>query len=652
MNSPIHKIVLAAVILATSLRAGSPPDKAVASIASDHAIYEGSINLGFKTNDVYTDANFSIVAPLWSTLGTNGTLGGGALFLEPYSSWGEKGEIATSLGLGFRYLFNNQPISALRHPKKGQASFFEEGVAIGGSFFVDSLHTESDNDFWQLGVGAEIATRYVEFRGNYYIPQTGRKLAERKTFNETITKSQTTDRSVTSAGSPYDDGNGYLVQDLTTSILSTTQTTTTTLKHILSRYEEGMKGWDLEMALLVPYVDQWADVKLIGGYFHLENQPFGPQTGGTGPVKGWKAGVEVRPVPALAVTGMWYEDKRFLGVDWIVGARMEIPFEFGDIGDGKNFWSRIGDAFRPRRRHLVERLAEPVRRQNAAIKTGTSETQSTQQTGSQTHTNVQVISQSSQHIILGPGPSGTDFQYSTSGSLSVAAPDGNGGTSTQIVSGSLYINRIGNTLFVPTNGGSNLLFPSAPPLSNVQTVTPPTQHLTVSDNLFIGGASTLNSVITLSQQLTNPSLSNAVLNSGTLTISNPQTTGPGLIISGGTITGGANNSGGIPTGSGTLNLGGGSLVVSNPGNTGSVLSFNGQTGGTVINTGILPTLHIGSGSPFTFPTSSTASSVTFGNNVQIGGVSVPSGTYPITGGVITVGGAPVTLFGSTITAAP
>jgi outer membrane murein-binding lipoprotein Lpp len=52
MNSPIHKIVLAAIILATSLRAGSAPDKAVASIASDHAIYEGSINLGFKTNDV------------------------------------------------------------------------------------------------------------------------------------------------------------------------------------------------------------------------------------------------------------------------------------------------------------------------------------------------------------------------------------------------------------------------------------------------------------------------------------------------------------------------------------------------------------------------------------------------------------------------
>ncbi len=417
MNPPSFRFVFASLLTAVTLHAGTVPDKAVTTIAEDHAIYEGSINAGFKTNDVYTDANFSILAPVWSTLGKNGTLGGGMMFLEPYTSWGDNSEVATSLGLGFRYLFNDQSVNALRKPQKGQAGFFEEGVAIGSSFFVDSLHTEANNDFWQLGVVAEIATRYMEVRGNYYIPQTGRKLAERKTFDETRTSTQTTNRSVTSAGSPYDDGQGYLVQDLTTSVFSSTRTTTTTLRHILSRYEQGMKGWDLEMALLVPYLDQWADVKLIGGYFHLENQPFGPQTGGTGPVKGWKTGVEVRPVPALAVTGMWYEDKRFLGADWIVGARLEIPFELGDIGDGKSFWSRIGDAFHPRRRHLVERLAEPVRRQNAAIKTGTSETQSTQQTASQTHTNVQVISQSSQHIILGPGPSGTDFHYLSSGSL-------------------------------------------------------------------------------------------------------------------------------------------------------------------------------------------------------------------------------------------
>jgi len=33
--------------------------------------------------------------------------------LEPYTSWGEQGEIAASLGLSFRHLFNDQPLSKL-----------------------------------------------------------------------------------------------------------------------------------------------------------------------------------------------------------------------------------------------------------------------------------------------------------------------------------------------------------------------------------------------------------------------------------------------------------------------------------------------------------------------------------------------------------
>ena len=48
---------------------------------------------------------------------------------------------------------------------------------------------------------------------------------------------------------------------------------------------------------------------------------------------------------------------------------MVMPFEMGDLGDGKGMWGRIRDALAPRRRHLVERMAEPVHRQNAAIRT-------------------------------------------------------------------------------------------------------------------------------------------------------------------------------------------------------------------------------------------------------------------------------------------
>ncbi|MEZ0386431.1 MAG: hypothetical protein ACAI34_05160, partial [Verrucomicrobium sp.] len=144
------------------------------------------------------------------------------------------------------------------------------------------------------------------------------------------------------------------------------------IDRLFRRYEEGMEGWDAEVAVLVPGLDKYFDLRLIGGYYSFDNQPFGPQTGGTGNVEGFKAGVEVRPVPAVILTGTWYEDDRLTGSDWTAGVQLQLPFELGDIGDGKGFWSRIGDSFKPRRRHLVERMAEPVHRQNAAIKVANS----------------------------------------------------------------------------------------------------------------------------------------------------------------------------------------------------------------------------------------------------------------------------------------
>ena len=129
---------------------------------------------GVKANDVYTDGNVFFTVPIWSTIGRDGTLGGDYIFLEPYSSLGEQGEVATSLGLSWRHLFSDEPVAALH--KQGMAKFLEEGWFVGGNVFVDMLDTQHNNNFWQVGVGAEAGTRYFEVRGNYYIPMTGEKL--------------------------------------------------------------------------------------------------------------------------------------------------------------------------------------------------------------------------------------------------------------------------------------------------------------------------------------------------------------------------------------------------------------------------------------------------------------------------------------------
>lgn len=375
-------------LLSTFVALGLPPVAAIGGpiehkapspdLAPAHPMYLGTLTTGLKTSDAYTDGHFSIVAPLYSTLGAEGTLDGSLIFLEPYISYGEGGEIASSLGLGFRHLFGSQPLSALTGQNNALAGFLDEGVFVGASVFVDMLDTEANNQFWQLGVGLEAGTRYLEIRGNYYIPLSDKQLAEETRTRETFSSSRSRSSShLTGAGDPYATGNS-IAQDATFTTRTTTTTYTTTIERLFRRYEEGMEGWDAEVALLVPGLDRYFDVRAIGGYYSFDNQPFGPQQGGTGNLEGWKAGLEIRPVPAVILTGTWYEDDRLTGSDWTVGVQLQIPFEAGDLGDGKTFFSRIGDAFKPRRRHLAERLAEPVRRQNAAVKLASSVETSTQ----------------------------------------------------------------------------------------------------------------------------------------------------------------------------------------------------------------------------------------------------------------------------------
>lgn len=342
---------------------GTPPPDARSALVIESWSLPGILGGGVKSNDSYTDGSFFLTYPAYSSIGREGLLAGDVIFIEPYSSWGEQGEVVASLGLGWRHLFTTQSTSAITHHDGHQAGFLEEGAFIGANLFVDMLDTQFDNRFWQLGFGLEAGTRYLEARANYYLPLTDRQLAEEIRTKESVTSSTT----VPTYDEPFATGH-TIQQDVTL----TTFATTTTIERLFRRYEDGMEGWDAELALLLPWVDRWMDVKLMAGYYAFDNQPFGPQAGGAGNVEGWKAGLEVRPVPAVVLNATWYEDDRLTGGDWMAGVRLELPFEAGDLGDGKGLWGRLRDAFRPRRRHLAERMAEPVRRQNAAIKISSS----------------------------------------------------------------------------------------------------------------------------------------------------------------------------------------------------------------------------------------------------------------------------------------
>lgn len=320
----------------------------------------GLMGGGIKGNDAYVEGSLFLTWPFYSTIGRDGSAGGSIWLIEPYVSTGEGPETATSLGLAWRHLFSHQPIDAIALDSKSRsAGLLEEGIFVGANLFADLLDTQYDNLFWQLGGGLEFGTRYFEVRTNYYLP-----LSDPQEAEFTLRKEGPTRRVDTYYSDPYASGHG-IEQDLHRGLFEITPY----LERLFRVKESGMEGWDAEAAILVPWVDRWMDVRIIPGYYSFENQPFGPQSAGTGKTEGWKAGLEARPVPALALQATWYEDERFVGGDWTAGFRLEIPFEIGDAGDGKDFWGRIQHSLRPRRRHLAERLSEPVKRQNSAVKT-------------------------------------------------------------------------------------------------------------------------------------------------------------------------------------------------------------------------------------------------------------------------------------------
>jgi hypothetical protein len=152
----------------------------------------------------------------------------------------------------------------------------------------------------------------------------------------------------------------------------------------------------------------------------------------------------------------WYEDERLTGSDWTAGVHLELPFEAGDLGDGKGFWDRIGDAFKPRRRHLAERMVEPVKRQNAAVKVASSVEED--KSAAEVEVVTRVVSQSRRRIVLADSVVFVDN--------AIGSP-ANPGTYEQPVSGVQTGVNLGNVLF----GDRAIVFVQGRPQPYAETIT-------------------------------------------------------------------------------------------------------------------------------------------------------------------------------------
>ena len=360
------RLVALGVLIASSLHAGAPvadagkEAKAIAPLQPEAAWGGPILGGGVKGNSEFIEGSLFLVQPLLNTIGDGSTMGGTVFFVEPYGTWGEDGELGASLGLGVRHLFSDQSPSEAR--SNVIAGLLTEGFFVGGNMFLDYANSAADNDFWQVGFGVEAGTRYLEARANYYIPLTDDKTISRRTVIETQKSTTSTTKTLI-----YDPHNiGYdIVQDVVKK--TTHRTTTTTTKRTFELFEEPLEGWDLELALLVPGIDRYCDVKLVGGYYAFQGDRSHSE------IDGWRAGVEVRPVPAVVLHATWFQDDRVYKDNWLAGVRLEIP-----LGGG------LKEAFTPRRRHLAERLFEPVHRKNTAITSNGTEEEETSSSSSST----------------------------------------------------------------------------------------------------------------------------------------------------------------------------------------------------------------------------------------------------------------------------
>ncbi len=270
--------------------------------------WSGSITLGGHVSEDLTDGFVDIHVPVWRP-------GGHSLFLNPKVLATDDSRERYSLGGGWRWL--------LPGPE----------VILGASAYWDHLESPRGFEYEQLGVGAEVLTRWVDARFNYYLPEEGVRTAGDWATEELGTSD------------PAREGD-YLVTE--------------------TRYrdswwwhrEAALEGYYGEIGFLVPGLDRWAELRFFGGYYSYEAASDDPAWQPS--YEGFKARAELRLPPAVTLDVEYVDDAEIMGGNWIGGVRVTVPFEVGNIFRGKNPFEGIGEMFRPRRREFAERMGEMV----------------------------------------------------------------------------------------------------------------------------------------------------------------------------------------------------------------------------------------------------------------------------------------------------
>jgi hypothetical protein len=279
------------------------------------------LTLGGKFSDGLASGYLDSVLPFWAPHEV-------VLFLNTRTTLADNHQTLGSYGLGARYLVPGHDI------------------IVGANAYYDAIHSMYGNDFDQLGLGAEVLTKWVDGRFNYYLPDDSKYEVDR-----------TSRESVDRRYSP-------IFRNLIgpKRILLQRERVTTTRKTTVKRYEAALEGWNAEVGFLVPGLDKYLEMRVFAG-------AYGYSSAVGKDYSGFKARAEAHLLPGVIADVEYWDDTYLTGGHWTGEVRVTVPFSIFNLASGRNPFEGAGEMFKPRQREFSERVTDMVLRSHRVYTT-------------------------------------------------------------------------------------------------------------------------------------------------------------------------------------------------------------------------------------------------------------------------------------------
>ncbi|MEI6807844.1 MAG: inverse autotransporter beta domain-containing protein [bacterium] len=277
---------------------------------------DGQLTIMGRGGDSTAEGTLDLLAPLYQS-------SSGLWFVNPRFTYNDDSESEVNLGVGYRRLLRSRD------------------VIVGGNLYYDSRWPGDGVQFNQFGAGLEVLSKWIDARANYYLPENDKEVVD--------VQERTSLVGVTTTKSYDQRASGNTLYET-----SHTTTTETSLREVFTTMVGTMDGFDAEVGFKLPLLAAKFETRLFGGYYR-----FSPNLN-LEDVEGFKARIEIRALPALVLDAAYYDDDKLFGSSYMVGGRVQLPFDVANLVHGRNPFEGTRAVFKPGVRAFASRLTENV----------------------------------------------------------------------------------------------------------------------------------------------------------------------------------------------------------------------------------------------------------------------------------------------------